>query len=63
MQISSSIETKMKTIWFMVIRQSVKSIGRVESRYLFQRLMNVLPVEEKEPLQEAFIEIFSHNRH
>ncbi len=55
-------QVNMKNLWIFIIRSSVKFVGRTESRKLFTKLLNALPVEEKQPLQEAFIEIFSLNR-
>ena len=51
-----------KNVWMKIIRHAVKSSGRTVSRKLFADLLNVVPVNEKQPLQEAFIEIFSLNR-
>jgi len=44
------------------MRITIKNEGKRKARSLYQDIMNAIPLEERQPIQEAYIEIFNLGR-
>ncbi len=56
------LQRKIKQVWIRVMRITIKNEGKRKARSLYQDIMNAIPLEERQPIQEAYIEIFNLGR-
>lgn len=50
--------SKLKIQWLQLIRRAIKEEGRVQSKIMFQQILQVMPKELKNDLVEAYFERF-----
>ena len=56
------LQAKIKQVWIRMMRITIKNEGRKFARSLYIEIMNAIPLAERKPIQEAYIEIFTMRR-